>query len=191
MQNGASTSVEIVVTTTLVTTLSNSTSVTADTGDPDLGDNNDSETTTVDPQPGPQANLSVTKVDALDPVTVGDNLVYTITVVNSGPDSAQNVVLTDDLPGSVVYVSGTPDQGSCSQLGGIVTCDLGEVQNGASTSVEIVVTPTIATTLTNNVSVAADTGDPDLGDNNDSELTDVELSASFEHYLPLIFKNKE
>jgi hypothetical protein len=39
--------------------------------------------------------------------------------------------------------------------------------------------------------VAADTGDPDLRDNNDSELTDVEISASIEHYLPLIFKNKE
>ena len=189
MQNGDSTGVEIVVTTTLVGTLTNNASVAADTGDPNLGNNSDSETTTVDPRPGPQANLNVTKVDALDPVAVWDNIVYTITVVNSGPDSAQSVVLTDDLPDSVVYVSAIPDQGSCSQAGGKVTCDLVDMQNGDSTSIEIVVATTVAGTLTNNVSVAADTGDPNLGDNNDSELTKVELLPFIKLYLPHIFNN--
>jgi uncharacterized repeat protein (TIGR01451 family) len=173
--NGASINVEIVVTTTTAGLLTNNTSVTADTADPGPGNNSDSETTTVNPLLVPQADLGVIKTDTLDPVTVGDSITYTVTVNNSGPDSAQNVVLTDDLPGSVVYISATPDQGTCSQVGGVVTCNLGDMPNGGSTSVEILCATTSDNTLTNNVSVGSDTADLKPGNDSDSEKTTVEL----------------
>ncbi|MCJ7657583.1 MAG: DUF11 domain-containing protein, partial [Anaerolineales bacterium] len=115
-----------------------------------------------------------------------------VTVNNSGADSAQNVVLTDILPGSVDYVSATPGQGSWSQVGGVVTCSLGELQDGGSTSVEIVVTSTIAGSLTNNASVSADTADTNQGNKSASETTSVkpvEPEASSDIFLPLILKN--
>ena len=110
---------------------------------------------------------------------------------NSGPANAQNVVLVDNLPGSVVYVSATPGQGSCSQVGGVVTCNLGELPNGGSTSVEIVVTTTVAGSLINNANVTADTADPNQGNNSASETTTVmpvEPATNRDIFLPLLMK---
>jgi len=64
---------------------------------------------------GPEdpADLSLTKSDSPDPVTVGAVLTYTILVSNAGPDPATNVVVTDDLPKQVDFVSATASSGSC------------------------------------------------------------------------------
>src|SRR5207247_7325635 len=53
------------------------------------------------PPPNPTADLSIDKTALPEPVTVGDTLVYTLTVNNLGPDSSDSVVVTDTLPGSV------------------------------------------------------------------------------------------
>lgn len=44
---------------------------------------------------GPQADVAVTKTADPTPAASGDVLVYTLTVSNLGPDSAENVVLSD------------------------------------------------------------------------------------------------
>src|SRR2546430_14576569 len=46
----------------------------------------------------PAADLPVTKTDSPHPVHIGQNLTYTITVRNSGPDAATGVTATDLLP---------------------------------------------------------------------------------------------
>ena len=66
-----------------------------------------------------------------------EELTYTITVTNSGNLAAQNVVVTDQLPGGVTYMPGTttlngnpvPDSGSSSGL--VVGVSLGTVQPSA------------------------------------------------------------
>ncbi len=68
------------------------------------------------------SDLSVTKTDSPDPVTVGNNLTYTVTITNNGPGGATGVVLTDTLPVGVTFVSATPSQGSCGEASGVVTC---------------------------------------------------------------------
>ena len=101
------------------------------------------------------------------------------------------MVLTDILPGSVDYVSAKPGQGSCSRVGGVVTCNLGELLNEGSTRVEILVTTTIAGSLTNNAIVSADTADPNQGNNSASETTTVmpvEPATSRDIFLPLLMK---
>ncbi len=109
------------------------------------------------------ADLSVTKVDSPDPVTVGQNLTYTLTVTNSGPDPATGVTLDDTLPGGVSFVSATPSQGTCTGTS-TVSCNLGGLASSASAQVAIVVTPTVPGPLTNQARVTADQDDPDSTD---------------------------
>ncbi len=127
---------------------------------------------------GAQADLSLTKSDSPDPVAAGQNLVYTVTVVNSGPSTATAVTVTDTLPGGVTYVSGSVSGGSCSHASGTVTCGLGSMGNGASRTVTIVVTPTAAGTITNTASVLATEGDPNTTNNSASATTTVNPASA-------------
>jgi uncharacterized repeat protein (TIGR01451 family) len=101
------------------------------------------------------ANLSITKTDSPDPVVAGNNLTYTIKVQNpaasTGP--ATNVVVTDNLPSGVDFVSATG--GTCQKSGGTVTCDLGQVNAGSTATVTIVVKTKKAGALSNTASVSS------------------------------------
>jgi len=107
-------------------------------------------------------------------------------VSNSGPDTAQNVTLPDTLPGSAIYISAIaiPGQCYCYEVGGVVTCSLGDIPNGGSTSIEIVVTTTAAGSLTNSASVSANSSDRDLQNNSASETTTVD-PTEYLIYLPI------
>ena len=118
------------------------------------------------------ADLSVTKADSADPVALGDNLTYTITVTNNGPALATGVTLTDTLPPGVTFVSATP---SCGELLGTVTCNLGSI--ATSTPITIVVTPTATGTISNFVSVSGNETDPNTANNTATETTLVVVSA--------------
>lgn len=122
------------------------------------------------------ADLSVNKDDAVDPVHVGDTISYTVTITNSGPDEAAGVVLTDDLPVTVTFVSATPTTGSCvgAPAAHQVSCDLGVIASGGSVDVAIEVTaPATPQSVVNTVAVGALTPDPNTADNQDAEGTSV------------------
>ena len=136
--------------------------------DPNTGNNSAAANTTVTPV----ADLSVTKTDSPDTVTVRSNLTYPVTVTNTGPSTSTGVVLTDTLPGGVLYVSATPSQGSCpSPAGLVVTCSLGNLSPGTSVTVLIVVTPTTIGTITNTASVTGSELDPNTSNNSATAVT--------------------
>jgi uncharacterized repeat protein (TIGR01451 family) len=56
----------------------------------------------------PQADLRVTKFGPADPVTVGQNITYTIVVTNAGPNTASNIISRDAIPTGTDFVSATP-----------------------------------------------------------------------------------
>jgi uncharacterized repeat protein (TIGR01451 family) len=118
-----------------------------------------------------QADLEISKADSPDPVTVGDNLTYTITVTNNGPDAAANVVVTDILPSGVTFVSASP---GCVHAAGVVTCNLGTIAVGDSVTITIVVTVTAPGTISNTATVTSDTLDPNTANNSDAEPTEVQ-----------------
>ncbi len=121
----------------------------------------------------PMADLSVTKADSPDPVTVGQTLTYTVTVTNDGPDPATGVTLVDTLPGGVTLVSATPSQGSPCSGTSTVSCSLGNVAMSGSASVTLTVTPNAPGALSNQADVTANESDPDTLDNTVTANTTV------------------
>ena len=177
--SGGSVDVVIAVTVdsdTAAGTITNNASVISATSDSNAANDSASEDTTITSS----ADVSVTKVDSADPVVAGTGFSYTVTVSNAGPSDATAVDLVDVLPAGVTFVSGTPDQGSCSEATGTVTCSLGTISSGASVDVVIAVTvdsDTAAATITNNASVSTATTDPNAGNDAASEDTTVTTSA--------------
>jgi uncharacterized repeat protein (TIGR01451 family) len=100
-------------------------------------------------------DLSLTKADTADPVTVGDTFGYVITVKNAGLNDAGDVIVTDTLPSQVSYVSATPSAGTCQKSGSKVTCDLGQVNAGASATVTIMVKASKDGTASNTASLTS------------------------------------
>jgi uncharacterized repeat protein (TIGR01451 family) len=123
------------------------------------------------------ADLSLSKTDSLDPVEVGEELTYEITVRNDGPDAAADVEVTDELPSTVDFGSAGASQGGCSGAA-TVTCQLGSIASGASATVTIKVTPKSDDDLSNKASVKSATGDPAIGNNSDTEETVVEQAPT-------------
>lgn len=138
-------------------------------------------TTDVTGTPEITVDLSVTK-SAPTHVFSGNDLTYTLTVMNNSGIDAHNVVLTDTLPGNVTFFSsnpgsaGFPTPPSCSESIGVVTCYLGTLGAGSSTQVTITVTVNefFVGTLTNVVTVAGDEPDPDTSNNTASADTLVD-----------------
>jgi len=84
-------------------------------------------------------DLSVTNTASTSSPSSGQNVTYTLTVTNGGPNIAFAVVLTDALPSGSAFVSATASNGSaCSESSGTVTCTLGQINNGNSVSVSVI-----------------------------------------------------
>jgi uncharacterized repeat protein (TIGR01451 family) len=155
-------------------TITNQADVASAASDPSSEDNSASTETTVDPA----ADISLTKSDAPDPALEGEQLTYTLTASNAGPQSATGVVLTDTLPAGVTFDSATPSQGDpCTESSGTVTCALGTLADEASATVDIIVTPQGPGTLTNEASITSDLADPDTADRSAGAETTVDPAA--------------
>ncbi|HKR00189.1 MAG TPA: lamin tail domain-containing protein [Pyrinomonadaceae bacterium] len=123
-----------------------------------------------------KADLSITKTDSPDPVVTGTDVTYTITVTNSGPADAQSVVVTDDLPGSVTFVScNSTGGGVCGGTGNNRTVTFPSLASGASATITLVATANSAagTTITNTATVASATADSNTANNSATATTTV------------------
>jgi len=114
-----------------------------DTWDPDLG-NNKSQTP-IDPQ---DADVSVQKVVDNPTPQVGDDVTFTITVKNNGPDPAKNVRAKDNLPPLEFQIVGTPTPsiGGYDPSTGIWT--IGDMSDGQTATLDITATvlpPSVST----------------------------------------------
>jgi len=141
----------------------------ADQFDPDTGNNRDDATVTTR-----EADLAVVKTVSNAAPNVGDTITFTVTLSNSGPDSANNVEVTEQFPMSgLQFLSATPSQGSYSAGTGVWT--VGTVASGDSKTLTIlarVLAPavnTIPAAQTNVASVTkSDEYDPNPGNNTGS-----------------------
>ena len=125
------------------------------------------------------ADLAVSQTDSQDPIMLGSgNITYLLTVTNSGPIEA-DVTLSDTIPAGATFVSAEVSQGTFSETGGVVSCDLGTIYSGGNATVEITVTPSSTGSNVNHadVTVTPPTIDPDPADNSSDETTTVNAPA--------------
>jgi uncharacterized repeat protein (TIGR01451 family) len=127
----------------------------------------------------PSADVGVTSSASPSPVQVDSTLTYTLTVTNTGPSGATGVTVTDTLPEGISFGNATVSQGTCADAGGIVTCSIGSLANGAAASITLTVTtPAAAGILTNTATVTANESDPNLSNNTSTITVDVLAPSS-------------
>ncbi len=108
----------------------------------------------------PQADLSLTKTVDNNAPNVGENVTYTLTVTNNGPDGTNNIQVRDILPAELDFVSSTASQGSYASGSGLWT--VGTIANGGSATLDIVVSANTAGVINNEAEIInADRVDPD------------------------------
>jgi uncharacterized repeat protein (TIGR01451 family)/CSLREA domain-containing protein len=169
---GASATISIVVQPTQAGGFTNAASVAGDQQDPNPANNRASVTTTAQAA----ADLAITKSASPNNPRVGTNLNYALTITNNGPAAATGVSVTDQLPSNVQFISARPSQGTCGAPNPIV-CSLGNLAVGASATINVVVQPTAAGTLSNSASVTGNQQDPNPA-NNTAGVTNTAQAAS-------------
>jgi uncharacterized repeat protein (TIGR01451 family) len=152
------------------------------------------------------SDVQVTKSDSPDPVAKGGTLTYTITVTNLSNNGRTGVItLTDAVPANTTFFSMTGtfpyDNATGSEVGpactvpavggpGTITCT-GSLDGSGGTSPSAVFTLVVkvakkvtSSSLSNTASVAL-SGDPDTGNNADTEPTAIDLGPTTTTTPPL------
>lgn len=160
------------------TTITDTVTVSAATGDPNPGNNSAIATNLVDTL----ADLAVTTTDAPDPVLALANITYTQTVTNNGPSAATAATFTQVIPANTNFQSLVPPAGwTCSTPGvgasGTISCTNPSFAPAAVANFPVVVqvnagTPA-GTIITNTVTAAATTTDNVSANNTASTTTAV------------------
>jgi uncharacterized repeat protein (TIGR01451 family) len=126
------------------------------------------------PPPPPQtaADVRVSITAAPASVQLGERVAYSVLVSNAGPDAATGVTLSDALPPQATFVEATSAAGCVA--GATVRCAIGSIESGSSVALRIVLAPGTPGAFVNTISVAANQGDPQAGNNRVSQTTAVD-----------------
>ena len=131
--------------------------------------------------PSQPPDLSLKNKVSPSPVVSGNTLTYTLTVTNTGGETANEVSLSDQLPESAVFKSVSTTQGTCiRKIGprktpkpkdGAVLCKLGSLEGGKTATITITVTPTKPGTLNAKAKVTASNVTSDTDDEETATTT--------------------
>ncbi len=121
------------------------------------------------------ADLQVTKGGPQQLCAGEASGIFSVRVVNLGPTDSVGVTLVDDLPSQLVplansiLILGNASFVSCSFVGQLLTCNLGNMASGASIEVRYNASVSAGTaggqTVTNVANVTSQTSDPNLANN--------------------------
>ena len=102
------------------------------------------------------------------PLSQGESInlfTYTLTVINTSPDPAYGVVVTDTLPPGMTLDYPSSSQGTCFNNGSTVTCYLGTLSGLYYAAVELSVYTFQPGLVTNTASVSSINPDPEMSNN--------------------------
>src|SRR5436190_2114681 len=129
--------------------------------------------------PEVDVDIAISKTASPNPVVAGSNLTCAITVTNRGTANAASIVVTDNLPASVTFVScASTGNGVCGGSANNRTITFSSLPAGASETITLVATVNCPTpngaVITNSVTDTSSTIDPDTSNN--SAMTTVTIS---------------
>jgi len=120
-----------------------------------------------------EADLSVLKSAGTAAVALGETVTYFVRVMNSGPNTATNVTLTDELPPGAVFVTAS-DLYYYSVASRTITWQIGDVPVGMEVTRSVTARMT-TTGWTTNLAIVTQPGyDPNL--NNNTNRAEVEVT---------------
>ncbi len=166
------------------TTLTNTATAASATADPTPGNNSSTTTTLV----LAQADLALTKTNTPDPACVGEDIVYTVSLINNGPGPGINTTVTDAVPANTTFVSAMVSSGSgwgvtSPAVGGTGNVVFSKASVGigetAVFQIAVKVSPGTShgTTITNTATAASAIPDPAPGNNTGMASTTVDPIA--------------
>ena len=121
------------------------------------------------------ADLGVTLTTGGSTAT-GGSTTFTAQITNAGPSTATGVVLTAAAPTIGTVVSATSTAGTCNTTG-IISCSLGSLASGSTTTVTFTVLQTTAGTSTMTVQVSGSTTDSNSANNSANASATIAGSA--------------
>lgn len=123
---------------------------------------------------GTMADISVTKTANPSSVRIGEVLTYTIRVTNAGPSSAENVILSDNIPTTLTGVEYSIDGGATfNPWSGNLS--LGTLTEGETQSILIrgTINQEALGTITNTATITSTTPDPNPDNNTSTVITRI------------------
>jgi uncharacterized delta-60 repeat protein/uncharacterized repeat protein (TIGR01451 family) len=121
-----------------------------------------------------RADLAISNTTTITKVSPGQNITYTIQVVNNGPGPAHDIIVNDSVPANCTFVSATGTGLYAPPVGSVGTASwsLGPMASGATA--KMTVTMKVSTkgkgSVTNTASVSSPSFDPN-GANNSATAT--------------------
>ena len=122
----------------------------------------------------PAADMEVIKQVNNSNPNFKDNVKWTITVKNNGPDNAHDVKLIDVLPKSLILIS-DDSRGKYNPATGI--WNIGDLNSGKSVQLNVITLVNATGNITNDASVSAREYDYNIKNNNGSEKISVNKSG--------------
>ncbi len=98
-----------------------------------------------------EADIQITKTVDKIKVNVGDNVIFTITATNKGPDPATGLIFIDKMPVGLIYNSASADKGNITYSPNYITWDLGSLNNTERATLTINTTVNSVKTMINMV----------------------------------------
>jgi uncharacterized repeat protein (TIGR01451 family) len=169
LRSGSTATITLVATATELGTFETDATVIAGEADPVLTNNSLLMTGTV----GPRADLALT-TSGPSSVQSGDTVNYTLTLRNTGPDTAQTPTLSFQLAPMLAAGVVTASNGTCStSAAGLVTCIFGNIAPNASVTVGVAAIANSPGSATSTALVTSVTPDAVSTDNQSAINTSV------------------
>lgn len=157
--------------------ITNSAQVTSSVMDPNQANDSDDAVFEVDQAAtDPMVDLVTEKRVVTARPALNKPVEYEITVSNNGPDTANDVVVTDTMNRDVVVLSTTASEGTCAREADVITCTGASLAVGETLIITVMVRPQRLGDLTNTASATA-TGS-EQADSNNTAVVSAQIATA-------------